>query len=61
MRERAAMLGGHVSASPTLHGGFQVKAFLPRDGAIDDSDEDLRGLPEAEYIFPDPPTGEENP
>jgi signal transduction histidine kinase len=61
MRERAAMLGGHVSASPTLHGGFQVNAFLPRDGALDDSAEDLRGLPEAEYIFPEDPTGEENP
>ncbi|MEU6482159.1 sensor histidine kinase [Streptomyces sp. NPDC047017] len=32
MRERAAMLGGHVSAARTLHGGFNVTAFLPRDG-----------------------------
>ncbi|MFI1369130.1 sensor histidine kinase [Streptomyces griseochromogenes] len=32
MRERAAMLGGHVTASSTRHGGFQVMAFLPRDG-----------------------------
>ncbi|WP_244217416.1 sensor histidine kinase [Streptomyces carpinensis] len=32
MRERAAMLGGHVSAARTLHGGFAVSAFLPRDG-----------------------------
>ncbi|MEV5900986.1 sensor histidine kinase [Streptomyces sp. NPDC052127] len=41
MRERAVMLGGHVSARPTLHGGFAVSAFLPRDGATtprDDSD-----------------------
>ncbi|MFF9814330.1 sensor histidine kinase [Streptomyces sp. NPDC014006] len=32
MRERATMLGGHVIAHPTLHGGFAVSAFLPRDG-----------------------------
>ncbi|MGW5199246.1 sensor histidine kinase [Streptomyces spiralis] len=32
MRERAAMLGGHVTAARTLHGGFAVSAFLPRDG-----------------------------
>ncbi|MFF5023882.1 sensor histidine kinase [Streptomyces collinus] len=33
MRERAAMLGGHVTAAGTPHGGFAVSAFLPRDGA----------------------------
>ncbi|WP_436848538.1 sensor histidine kinase [Streptomyces asoensis] len=32
MRERAAMLGGRVSARPTPQGGFAVSAFLPRDG-----------------------------
>jgi signal transduction histidine kinase len=30
MRERAAMLGGHLTAAPTQHGGFAVSAFLPR-------------------------------
>ncbi len=33
MRERATMLGGHVDANPTRHGGFRVTAFLPRDAA----------------------------
>ncbi|WP_445042354.1 sensor histidine kinase [Streptomyces sp. SAS_272] len=33
MRERAAMLGGHVTAHPTLHGGFAVLAHLPTEGA----------------------------
>ncbi|MGW4565941.1 sensor histidine kinase [Streptomyces sp. NPDC004561] len=32
MRERAAMLGGHVQAHPKLHGGWMVTAFLPREG-----------------------------
>ncbi|QNP75832.1 sensor histidine kinase [Streptomyces roseirectus] len=32
MRERAAMLGGHLVAHPNLHGGYVVSAFLPRDG-----------------------------
>ncbi|WP_330458979.1 histidine kinase [Streptomyces sp. NBC_00820] len=32
MRERAAMLGGHVTATRTPHGGFAVTAFLPGDG-----------------------------
>jgi signal transduction histidine kinase len=58
MRERATMLGGHVSAYPTLHGGFAVSAFLPRDGvpsALDDADDlDALGTPEGlELIFPD--------
>jgi signal transduction histidine kinase len=30
MRERAAMLGGHLTAARTQHGGFAVSAFLPR-------------------------------
>ncbi|WP_306950258.1 sensor histidine kinase [Streptomyces sp. B4I13] len=33
MRERAAMLGGHVTAHPTLHGGFAVLAYLPTEAA----------------------------
>jgi signal transduction histidine kinase len=62
MRERAAMLGGHVSALPTLHGGFSVVAFLPRDGVARDLvDDDFQGPLGAEYIFPEPPTGEEIP
>ncbi|EMF53093.1 two component system sensor kinase [Streptomyces bottropensis ATCC 25435] len=32
MRERAAMLGGTLTAAETSHGGFAVVAFLPRDG-----------------------------
>jgi len=32
MRERAAMLGGRLTAHPNLHGGYVVSAFLPRDG-----------------------------
>ena len=32
MRERAAMLGGHLTATRTFQGGFAVVAFLPRDG-----------------------------
>ncbi|UXY28888.1 sensor histidine kinase [Streptomyces sp. HUAS TT20] len=34
MRERATMLGGHVTATPTLHGGFMVTAFLPKDACV---------------------------
>jgi signal transduction histidine kinase len=29
MRERAAMLGGELSAGPTSEGGYEVTAFLP--------------------------------
>ena len=29
MRERTAMLGGHLSAGPTPNGEFLVTAFLP--------------------------------
>ncbi|MFE7930599.1 sensor histidine kinase [Streptomyces sp. NPDC057456] len=56
MRERAVMLGGHVSAYPTLHGGFAVSAFLPRDGAATPGDGSHAdpGTPEGlELIFPD--------
>ncbi|MET7653059.1 histidine kinase [Streptomyces sp. NPDC005486] len=67
MRERAVMLGGHVSAYPTLHGGFAVSAFLPRDGAAtprggsgayddpDDLDDSAGpGIPDGlELVFPD--------
>ncbi|MFI7499081.1 histidine kinase [Streptomyces sp. NPDC049687] len=71
MRERATMLGGHVVAHPTLHGGFSVSAFLPKDG-VAPPHQDL-GIPEAlELVFPDDepppaprptprPTGEEQP
>ncbi|WP_340377332.1 sensor histidine kinase [Streptomyces sp. SS7] len=54
MRERAAMLGGHVVAHPTLHGGFSVVAFLPRDGvALPEPD---LGTPEGlELVFRDDP------
>ncbi|WP_432096891.1 sensor histidine kinase [Streptomyces sp. bgisy100] len=31
MRERAAMLGGELTAGPTADGGFEVSAFLPLD------------------------------
>ncbi|MFF3766148.1 sensor histidine kinase [Streptomyces sp. NPDC001922] len=31
MRERAAMLGGELTAGPTTDGGFEVSAFLPLD------------------------------
>ncbi|MGW2046567.1 sensor histidine kinase [Streptomyces sp. NPDC001858] len=58
MRERAVMLGGHVNAYPTLHGGFAVTAFLPRDGTApppddsDDSDEsDDPGTPQGLTLF----------
>ncbi|MFD8608888.1 sensor histidine kinase [Streptomyces sp. NPDC059631] len=37
MRERAGMLGGHVTATRTLHGGFAVSAHLPRDGTAPDT------------------------
>jgi signal transduction histidine kinase len=49
MRERAQMLGGSLTAIPTLHGGFMVTAFLPHGDAPDPDD-------------PDPPlTGEPRP
>ncbi|WP_371674460.1 sensor histidine kinase [Streptomyces sp. NBC_00289] len=47
MRERAAMLGGHVTANETLHGGFAISAYLPRDGNADTEPEtpDVPGTP----------------
>ncbi|HEX5190116.1 MAG TPA: histidine kinase [Streptosporangiaceae bacterium] len=36
MRERAAMLGGHLSAGPTRHDEFLVTAALPLDGEDQD-------------------------
>ncbi|WP_416970502.1 sensor histidine kinase [Streptomyces sp. 4F14] len=58
MRERAAMLGGHVQAHPNLHGGYVVTAFLPRDGvraAGPPGDEELRNLPGAIWQLSDVP------
>ena len=49
MRERAAMLGGHVVATSTRHGGFNVTAFLPGDATSPASPPD------------EPPTGEVTP
>ncbi|MEU6667133.1 histidine kinase [Streptomyces sp. NPDC046727] len=46
MRERAAMLGGHLVAARTSDGGFHVTAFLPGDIAPNPPDQ--------------PPTGEES-
>ncbi|MEU3293121.1 sensor histidine kinase [Streptomyces longwoodensis] len=64
MRERAAMLGGRVTAHPTLHGGFCVLAFLPRDGTARPTapDEDTEPPDGMELFFPDPPpTGDHTP
>ncbi|WP_375803471.1 sensor histidine kinase [Streptomyces sp. A012304] len=72
MRERATMLGGHVTAHPTLHGGFSVTGYLPRDGTASPPPEDGPPPPDLELIFPDdhrppasgkpaPPTGEDGP
>ncbi|GGW17934.1 two-component sensor histidine kinase [Streptomyces capoamus] len=47
MRERAAMLGGHVTAGTTADGGFSVTAFLPGDGSPAPPNQ--------------PPTGDQNP
>ncbi|MFJ5305517.1 sensor histidine kinase [Streptomyces sp. NPDC088350] len=65
MRERAAMLGGHLTAGRTFQGGFAVVAFLPRDGvALPAAPAGPAGPDEAgasaapEIIFP---TGDENP
>lgn len=71
MRERATMLGGHVTATPTLHGGFSVSAFLPRDGTADPDDREpvepdgsvtpVFGPGVFETEAPRPTTGEKNP
>lgn len=37
MRERAAMLGGELSAGPTSGGGYEVSAFLPLAGGKEPS------------------------
>ena len=55
MRERATMLGGHVSAYPTLHGGFAVSAFLPRDGVACDREDAQARRPEASNSLPGRP------
>ncbi|MGW0581872.1 sensor histidine kinase [Streptomyces sp. NPDC002920] len=55
MRERATMLGGHVHAFATLHGGFRVSAFLPKDGVAPPTEDEVR-IPEGlELVFPDDP------
>ncbi|MGW2424396.1 sensor histidine kinase [Streptomyces sp. NPDC001709] len=69
MRERAAMLGGHVSAEGEREGGFRVTAFLPRDGTPAPADP---GPPDAfghrppsdstpDPYRPEPPTGDQDP
>ncbi|WP_405991875.1 sensor histidine kinase [Streptomyces sp. NBC_00986] len=59
MRERASMLGGHLTATRTFQGGFAIVAFLPRDGvALPDEPVDPDQLPVPEIIFP---TGDETP
>ncbi|MFF9107720.1 sensor histidine kinase [Streptomyces sp. NPDC014805] len=52
MRERASMLGGHVVATPTLHGGFSVSAFLPRDGRAYGEQPERPPFPGMDLIFP---------
>ncbi|MFF3847050.1 sensor histidine kinase [Streptomyces sp. NPDC002328] len=54
MRERAAMLGGHVTAHPTLHGGFMVSAFLPKDGTAPPPADTVEPSGDLELRFPDP-------
>ncbi|MFF4799835.1 sensor histidine kinase [Streptomyces sp. NPDC001351] len=49
MRERAAMLGGDLSAQPRPDGGYQVSAFLPVDPRAAGPD-----LPDAPDPAPDP-------
>ncbi|WP_374195707.1 ATP-binding protein, partial [Streptomyces sp. MBT53] len=57
MRERAAMLGGHLTAGNTFQGGFAVVAFLPRDGvALPDEPEESEGPEE-----PDGPDSADGP
>ncbi|MQY36082.1 hypothetical protein SRB17_40790 [Streptomyces sp. RB17] len=68
MRERAAMLGGHVVARQEQGGGFRVTAFLPRDGTPVSADLALpavlrRQLPSGstpDPYPPEPPTGEQD-
>ncbi|MGW0210129.1 sensor histidine kinase [Streptomyces sp. NPDC003233] len=69
MRERAAMLGGHVVATGERGGGFRVTAFLPRDGTPVPTGLALpaafgRQLPPGSTPDPyphEPPTGEQHP
>ncbi|MEW2622813.1 sensor histidine kinase [Streptomyces sp. NPDC048106] len=56
MRERAAMLGGRVTAAPTERGGFTVTAFLPGDSARPDGTP-----PDGPSPAPSPTTGEQTP
>ena len=41
MRDRAALLGGHVDAGPQADGGWRVHVVLPVDAAAGDSSEAL--------------------
>ncbi|MGW2701746.1 sensor histidine kinase [Streptomyces sp. NPDC001340] len=71
MRERAAMLGGHLTATPNLHGGFMVTAFLPKTGTRRPPRPLRPDFPSPEIYFPplsdddphhpQPPTGEPTP
>ncbi|MEV7994298.1 histidine kinase [Streptomyces sp. NPDC086077] len=60
MRERATMLGGHLTATRTLHGGFAVSAFLPKDGRPRPDGPRVPApdprLPAPELYFPPPGT-----
>jgi signal transduction histidine kinase len=65
MKERATMLGGHLTAKGTFQGGFAVVAFLPRDGIALPDEPDASHDPTgpgtsaaSEIIFP---TGDETP
>ncbi|MFJ3498096.1 sensor histidine kinase [Streptomyces sp. NPDC086091] len=57
MRERAVMLGGHLTAHPTLHGGFLVSAFLPKDGTATPPPDDPPPARDLELTFPTPGRG----
>jgi len=55
MRERAAMLGGHLSATRTFQGGFAIVAFLPRDGVAPREEPGPADVPDISF-----PTGDED-
>ncbi|MEU8693601.1 sensor histidine kinase [Streptomyces sp. NPDC048665] len=71
MRERAAMLGGHVVATGDRNGGFRVTAFLPREGTPQPANParpsasgpgpELDPDPDPDPHSPEPPTGEQSP
>ncbi|KOV60306.1 histidine kinase [Streptomyces sp. MMG1121] len=70
MRERAAMLGGHVVATGDRLGGFRVTAFLPREGTPEPTDIGRPSAfkparppssPASDPHSPEPPTGEQAP